>query len=93
VNLREWLLLPAEIVRQGMISLIRLYQHTLSPLIGRQCRFAPTCSQYFIDALRSRGILRGTVMGLWRILRCHPFSQGGYDPVDRPPCGPAAGAE
>ena len=93
MNLREWLLLPAEMVRQGMISLIRLYQHTLSPLVGRQCRFGPTCSQYFIDALRSRGVLRGTVMGLWRILRCHPFSKGGYDPVDRPPRDGAPGGE
>jgi len=87
------MLLPAEILRQGMISLIRLYQHTLSPLIGKQCRFAPTCSQYFIDALRSRGVLCGTAMGLWRILRCHPFSKGGYDPVDRPPPDGAAEGE
>jgi len=93
MTLSEWLLLPAEILGQGMISLIRLYQHTLSPLIGRQCRYAPTCSQYFIDALRSRGVMRGTAMGLWRLLRCHPFSKGGYDPVDRPPRSGATGAE
>jgi len=70
--------LPAE----GMILLVRLYQATLSPLLGGQCRFQPTCSQYFIEAVTRRGAVRGSLMGLWRILRCHPFSRGGYDPVN-----------
>jgi hypothetical protein len=65
-----------------LIRLVRLYQATLSPLIGRQCRFVPTCSNYFIDAVRRRGPIRGTLLGLWRILRCNPLCKGGYDPVD-----------
>ena len=64
-----------------LIGLARLYQATLSPLIGRHCRFQPTCSQYFIEAVRLRGPLVGAALGIWRILRCHPFSRGGYDPV------------
>jgi putative membrane protein insertion efficiency factor len=68
--------LPSEL----LIGLIRLYQWTLSPLIGRQCRFQPTCSQYMIEAVRKYGLLRGVAKGVWRICRCHPFAQGGFDP-------------
>lgn len=64
-----------------LIGLVRLYQGTLSRFIGRQCRFVPTCSEYLIRAVREKGAVRGTAMGLWRIIRCHPFSRGGYDPV------------
>jgi len=64
-----------------LIGLVRVYQATLSPLIGRHCRFQPTCSQYFIEAVRLRGPLVGLALGIWRILRCHPFSRGGFDPV------------
>ncbi len=67
---------------RALIALARMYQRTLSPLLGGQCRFVPTCSEYFIQAVRRRGALRGTLKGLWRILRCHPFSRGGYDPVE-----------
>jgi hypothetical protein len=65
----------------GLIGLVRLYQATLSPYVGRHCRFQPTCSQFFIEAVRLRGPLVGLALGIWRILRCHPFSRGGYDPV------------
>ena len=65
-----------------LILLARLYQLTLSRFLGGQCRFVPTCSEYFIEAVRRRGALRGGLMGLWRILRCNPFSCGGYDPVE-----------
>ena len=61
--------------------LIRLYQLTLSPFIGGQCRFYPTCSHYGLDAYRHHGALRGTFLTARRVLRCHPFSRGGYDPV------------
>jgi len=66
---------------RAVILMARLYQLTLSPLLGRQCRFVPSCSEYFIQAVRSRGAVRGSVMGIWRVLRCNPFSRGGYDPV------------
>ena len=64
-----------------LIALVRIYQGTLSPFIGRQCRYEPTCSNYAIDALREHGPLTGTVMAVRRVLRCHPFARGGYDPV------------
>ena len=61
---------------------VRLYQLTLSRWLGGHCRFQPTCSQYFIDAVYRRGIVVGTAKGVWRICRCHPWSKGGWDPVD-----------
>jgi putative membrane protein insertion efficiency factor len=64
-----------------LIGLVRVYQATLSPFLGRHCRFVPTCSNYFIEAVRVRGPLVGAALGIWRILRCHPFSRGGCDPV------------
>jgi hypothetical protein len=63
-----------------LIALARLYQLTLSHLIGRQCRFYPTCSNYFIGAVQKYGAVRGTLKGLARVARCHPFHPGGYDP-------------
>lgn len=63
-----------------LISAVRVYQFTLSPIVGRQCRFTPTCSNYFIGAVRKHGAVRGAWRGLWRICRCHPFHPGGYDP-------------
>lgn len=63
-----------------LIFLVRVYQWTLSPIIGRQCRFQPTCSHYFIGAVEKYGAVRGTLRGLWRIARCNPFCQGGDDP-------------
>lgn len=68
--------------QRGLILLARLYQVTLSPLVGGQCRFVPTCSSYFVEAVKKRGAVRGTLMGLWRIMRCNPLSKGGYDPVE-----------
>jgi putative membrane protein insertion efficiency factor len=65
---------------RALIALVRLYQYTLSPLVGRSCRFQPTCSHYFIEAVKKYGALRGTVRGLYRILRCNPLCRGGYDP-------------
>lgn len=60
---------------------IRVYQRIFSPLLGRNCRFSPTCSQYAYEAISRFGILRGTFMGLTRLGRCHPFHPGGWDPV------------
>ena len=70
------------VAQQLLIGLVRVYQATLSRWLGGQCRFTPTCSQYFIEAVRRRGALRGGAMGVWRILRCNPFCKGGYDPVE-----------
>jgi putative membrane protein insertion efficiency factor len=63
-----------------LIALVRVYQWTLSPLVGRNCRFQPTCSVYFIEAVRKYGAIRGAFRGVLRILRCNPFHPGGYDP-------------
>ena len=63
-----------------LIGMVRLYQMTLSPLLGGHCRYWPTCSQYFIDAVRKYGPLRGSLKGIWRILRCNPWGGRGYDP-------------
>lgn len=63
-----------------LIAAVRVYQFTLSPIVGRQCRFTPTCSNYFIGAVRKHGAVRGAWRGLWRICRCHPFHPGGHDP-------------
>jgi putative membrane protein insertion efficiency factor len=63
-----------------LVGMVRVYQWTLSPLIGRHCRFHPTCSVYFIESVRKYGAVRGTWRGVCRIARCHPFQQGGYDP-------------
>ena len=64
-----------------MIWLVRLYQKYISPLKRPCCRFTPTCSSYAIEAYKKRGFFIGTILTVWRILRCNPFSKGGYDPV------------
>lgn len=69
------------LLSRPFILLIRAYQYTLSPIIGRQCRFWPTCSNYAIEAYRRHGPWVGTRLTLRRLGRCHPFSSGGYDPV------------
>lgn len=77
----EGLSQPGFVVK-ALILLVRLYQVTLSRFVGGQCRFHPSCSEYFIQAVRAKGALVGTFKGLWRIVRCNPFSRGGYDPVE-----------
>ncbi|HEX3997891.1 MAG TPA: membrane protein insertion efficiency factor YidD [Pirellulales bacterium] len=63
-----------------LIALVRLYQIFLSPIFGRQCRFQPTCSNYFIGAVLKYGAIWGSLKGVARILRCNPFCRGGWDP-------------
>lgn len=64
-----------------LVGIVRLYQRLISPLLPPVCRFVPSCSQYFIDAVAAYGVARGTLKGIWRILRCNPFSRGGFDPA------------
>ncbi len=63
-----------------LIGLVRMYQLLLSPVFGRQCRFQPTCSRYFIGAVEKHGAIRGSWRGVKRICRCHPWHPGGDDP-------------
>ena len=68
-------------IKKILIKTIKLYQLILSPLLGLNCRFEPTCSQYFIEAVEMNGVLKGSVMGIKRLLKCHPWHPGGFDPV------------
>ena len=70
-----------------LMLLIRVYQRVLSPLLGAVCRFEPSCSRYTHECLRLHGAAKGSYLGVRRILRCHPFNPGGYDP---PPGAKAA---
>ncbi|CDB35796.1 MAG TPA: membrane protein insertion efficiency factor YidD [Candidatus Fusicatenibacter intestinipullorum] len=65
-----------------IILLIRFYQIFISPMFPPRCRFYPTCSQYALEAVRKKGAVKGSWLALKRILKCHPFHPGGYDPVD-----------
>jgi putative membrane protein insertion efficiency factor len=71
---------PSPFARVLML-MVRLYQMGLSPVLGWNCRFEPTCSRYMVQALARHGAVKGLALGLWRLVRCHPFSKGGYDPV------------
>lgn len=64
-----------------LIKMIRFYQKYLSPLKRTRCPYIPTCSQYGLEAIQKYGALKGSLLAAWRILRCNPFSHGGYDPV------------
>lgn len=66
-----------------LVLLIRIYQRVISPILPPACRFTPTCSEYFAEALLTWGPLKGTWLGIRRILRCHPFHPGGDDPVPK----------
>lgn len=63
-----------------LIGMVRLYQIFLSPFLGANCRFTPSCSAYFIEAVKKYGVVRGSFKGAWRILRCNPWNPGGEDP-------------
>jgi uncharacterized protein len=70
-------------MRHVLKFLIRAYQLALSPLLGPRCRFYPSCSHYTLEAIESHGALRGSWLGAKRICRCHPFHEGGFDPVPK----------
>jgi len=69
-------------MRKVLVIIIRFYQKAISPWTTRSCRFYPTCSEYTVLALKKYGAIKGSWMGLKRILRCNPFNSGGYDPVE-----------
>lgn len=72
------------LLQRLLIGLVKLYRLTLSPLVGQHCRFTPTCSQYAIEALEIHGALRGSLLTVKRLGRCHPWCEAGYDPVPPP---------
>jgi uncharacterized protein len=69
-------------VRAAVIAPIRLYQRFLSPALGQRCKYHPSCSEYAVQAIRTHGVLKGLVLAAWRLLRCNPWSHGGFDPVE-----------
>jgi putative membrane protein insertion efficiency factor len=69
-----------QLPRRALVGVVRVYQWTLSPLLGRRCRFEPSCSEYFILAVQKYGAIWGSIRGAGRICRCHPFHPGGWDP-------------
>lgn len=68
-------------MREKAIAFIRFYQKHISPLKGTKCPYNPTCSNYALQAVEKYGVVQGGFLALWRIIRCNPFSHGGYDPV------------
>jgi putative membrane protein insertion efficiency factor len=70
-----------ELLKAALITLVRFYQRFISPLKKPSCRFYPTCSQYAIDAINKHGAIKGVIMAIKRVAKCHPFHPGGYDPV------------
>ena len=68
-------------MKKILIFLIKIYRKYLSPMKSTKCPYIPTCSQYGLEAIEKYGALKGSVLAAWRILRCNPFSKGGYDPV------------
>lgn len=69
------------IAKKSIICMVRGYQKNISPLCKSKCRFVPTCSNYFVEAVEKFGAMKGTILGIGRIVRCNPFSKGGFDPV------------
>jgi putative membrane protein insertion efficiency factor len=64
-----------------LAALIRGYQYFISPMLGQRCKYYPSCSNYTLEAIKVHGPLKGVALGAWRLLRCNPFSNGGFDPV------------
>lgn len=69
------------IAKRVVLGILRAYKWAVSPLIPPACRYVPTCSEYAMEAIDRYGVLRGGAKALWRVMRCHPFVKGGYDPV------------
>tara|TARA_A100000164_G_scaffold314599_1_gene293877 strand:+ start:61 stop:291 length:231 start_codon:yes stop_codon:yes gene_type:complete len=71
------------VFKNFFIKLIKLYQFTISPLLGTNCRFVPSCSNYAIQSIEEKGVVIGIYFSLRRVLKCHPFGGSGYDPVNK----------
>jgi uncharacterized protein len=69
------------VIRSLAVGVLRVYQRAISPAFPRRCKYHPTCSEYAVQAIRGYGLMRGSVLAAWRLLRCNPLSHGGYDPV------------
>ena len=67
-------------MKRVLIALVRGYKKYISPLLPPSCRFTPTCSEYAMEALQKHGAWKGSLLAIWRVLRCNPFCKGGYDP-------------
>lgn len=72
---------PRDWIKAVFLAPIKLYQTLISPALPRRCKYEPTCSRYAVQAIQEYGILKGLVLAVWRLLRCNPWSHGGYDPV------------
>jgi putative membrane protein insertion efficiency factor len=72
----------SRVARTVAVAPVVVYQRLVSPALGRRCKYEPTCSRYAVQAVGEYGILRGLVLAAWRLLRCNPWSHGGYDPVE-----------
>ena len=68
-------------IKKALLYMIKGYQNYISPMFGPRCRYTPTCSAYAFTAIERFGPFKGTALAIWRVLRCNPFSRGGYDPV------------
>ena len=71
------------LLRRLATAPVRLYQRAISPVLPARCKYHPSCSEYAVEAVRSYGVIRGSALAGWRLLRCNPWSHGGYDPVER----------
>jgi hypothetical protein len=73
-----------QVTQRATLKLLRGYKWAISPMFAPACRYVPTCSEYAMEAVERYGATRGGLMALWRLVRCHPFAHGGYDPVVKP---------
>jgi uncharacterized protein len=78
-------------LRTIVLAPIAAYQRFVSPALPRRCKYYPTCSAYAVEAIREVGVVRGSILAAWRLVRCNPFSHGGYDPIEDRPFFKSAG--